>query len=362
MLKTFHYETIAHELRQQIAGGGLQNKLPSERVLMARYNVHRNTVRRALSVLADEGRILSLPKSGSFVNPDFVSHRVTGSVLVIAPWNNASTALENLLRGLGQSLGASGLSVRYFDSRPKPGVSKNLLPDAAYLNTHDVKGIVLWPQSPTDVRALSRLREFAPVVLVDREVPGFETHSVVFDDFAGAFAATTHLIQVGHRRIGFLTDEVWAETVQQRWRGYIEAMETGGGVTGPACWGLFEGFGSPTHEARMRLLLEGGGRPLTAMVCSNDTVAMAFMGFLQTSGLRVPDDIAVTGFGNLLPNSTEAARLTTVLQPFEFVGQAIGGLLLECTAPNAPPERGDYKHIEIPVELIVRGSSTPHAP
>lgn len=365
MLKTFRYEEIAADLRRQLEHDGSDlHKLPSERALMARYGVQRNTVRRALSILGDEGRIVRSGKRGSFVNRDPIPAEnnapltATGTILVVTQWNDISTALEDLLRGLTQTLSESQLSLLHFDSRPRQGRVANELPNAEYLAANNVKGIVLWPQAPADIPALDRLRSFAPLILVDRQVSGFETHSVVFDDYSGGRAVTEYLIQLGHRRIGFLTDEVFAETVQQRWRGYAHALEAGGIIPEPTCYGLFEGMYDPPYSAQMRLLLEGGGNPLTAVVCSNDTVALDFMHFLRREGHRVPEDIAVTGFGNLLPNSMGAMGLTTVLQPFEEAGRAVGRLLLSHVTPSHCERHAvRYEHIEIPVRLVVRASS-----
>ena len=357
MLRTFRYEEIADELREQIGQGAFdRQKLPSERILMTRYGVHRNTVRNALAVLEGEGRISRSSKRGSFINPAPLAMNacVTGTVLVISHWNDVSTALENLLHGLTQSLSQSPLSLLYFDSRPRQGRSRYELPTNDYLIANDVRGIVLWPQSPADVQALNRLRDFAPLILVDRQIPGFETNSVVFDDFAGSRAITKHLLELGHRRIGFLTDEVFAETVQQRWRGYAQALESHSIMVDPTCNGLFQGIYDPPYAAQMRLLLEGGGQPLTAVVCANDTVALDLMHLLRREGSRVPEEVAITGFGNLLPNSMEALQLTTVLQPFKEAGEAVGKILL---AQVNEPNTAVFQHISIPVQLVLRASS-----
>ncbi|MES2460370.1 MAG: GntR family transcriptional regulator [Armatimonadota bacterium] len=362
MQRTFLYKEIADDLREQIGHGENQlQKLPSERTLMTRYGVQRSTVRRALSILVAEGRITSASKRGSFINPLPISssplsevRTAVGTVLVVTQWNEVSTALESLLRGLRESLADTELSLLFFDSRPRQGKSRSELPTAEYLHANHVKGVVLWPESPADLQALHHLRQLAPLVLVDRQVPGFETHSVVFDDFAGGRAITEHLIALGHRRIGFLTDEVFAQTVQQRWRGYVQALENAGIAAEPTCYGLFQGMWNPPYSAQMRLLLEGAGQPLTAVVCSNDTVALDFIHFLRREGYRVPEDVAVTGFGNLLPTSMEAMRLTTVLQPFEEAGKAVGRILLSNVSSARPPNTAEYEHVEVPVQLVVR--------
>lgn len=365
MLRTFRYEKIADDLRQQINQGDFdRQKLPSERALMAKYGVQRSTVRQALSLLADEGRIITSDKRGSFLNTDFAETRHTpqaesgtSTVLVISPLDGLSNAMERLFWGLRPSLAGSRLSLLCFDSRPKHGKMRQELPDKDYLVSNAVKGIVLWPSHLTDFESLDRLRNFAPLVLVDRQISGFETHSVVFDDAAGARTVTEHLLALGHRHIGFLADEAFAETVQQRWRGYTEALESFGIAPEPSWYGLFQGIDAATYTEHIHLLMAGGGRPLSAVVCANDAVALRLMNHLRGAGCRVPEDVAVTGFGNFLPHSMEAVGLTTVSQPLEEAGQAVGGILARAIPGGVYESRGKCEHIKIPMELVIRASS-----
>src|SRR6201999_1939089 len=121
------------------------------------------------------------------------------------------------------------------------------------------------------------------------------------DDADGARRATEHLLRLGHRRIGFLSAEPEAATVQARVRGYRAAVE-GARQNSREEWILHA-----SHSVRslapttMKAYLEQGNEPLTAVLCANDTIAVLLIRLLREAGKRVPEDIAVIGFGNSLP-------------------------------------------------------------
>jgi DNA-binding LacI/PurR family transcriptional regulator len=361
----FRYEEIAADLREKIRAGRFPagNRLPGARMMMEEYRVQRNTVRQALTLLQQEGWLHIHPRSGVFAAPNPERSGGTGkissgTILVINALNRFSTAMNCLLAGLSTVLEDTPLTIQSFNSQPRPGTLLHILPTREYLEANQVAGAILWAQNPTDLTALTDLRDRIPLLLVDRHVPGFEADCIRFDDVEGGRMVTEHLIARGHRRIGFLGDEAFAETVQQRWRGYTLALETAGIPADPAQIALFEGIRDPLFSQYIRLFLSGGGDPLTAVVCSNDTTALVLLRTLRGIGYRVPEDVAVTGYGNLLPDYMDTIDLTTVEQSFEEVGRAAGELLRDRLVNTTETSRQSFRQIELPVQLIVRNSSS----
>ena len=370
MLNLFRYEEIAADLREQIRQGKFPvgQRLPAERIMIERYGVQRNTVRQALTLLQKEGWLSVRPRSGAFVtlgpvaeggeNPLIFRTISQGNILVINAWNHSSTALDRIMTGLAGAMKDTAFAIQRFNSQPRPGTQSHVLPTAEYLEANQVVGAILWAQNPTSLAALTELRTSVPLILVDRRVLGFESDCVHFDDEAGGRLITEHLIARGHRRIGFLGDEAFAETVQERWRGYALALEDAGIAPDPTRFALFEGIKDPMFSAYARIFLAGAGDPLTAVVCSNDITALTLLRFLRSEGRRVPEDVAVTGYGNLLPNYMDTLDLTTVEQPFEEVGRRAGELLRERLDSDRSYLTGKRQQIELPVHLIVRNSSS----
>ena len=365
MLRLFRYEEIASDLRERIKQKEYAEdvRLPAERVLMRQYAVQRNTLRKALNVLQAEGILEIRPRSGVFVvapkthaAPDnsAVLPLPTGTILVINSWNRASMSLDKIIVGLTHFLKNTPLDVARFNSQPKPGSGRHVMPTREYLQANSVVGVMVWPQSSADISSLAFLRSAAPLVLIDRRVMGFEADSVRFDDSAGGRMVTEHLIQQGHRRIGFLGDEVFVETVQQRWRGYTQALEAAHIPLDHSRQALFEGITEPLFSRCMREFIAGNGSPLTAVVCSNDLVALTLLRFLQKEGIEVPGTVAITGYGNVLTDYLEALELTTVSQSFTELGRVAGQIICDRLQRKGEP---GFVQTELPVHLIVRNSS-----
>lgn len=90
------------------------------------------------------------------------------------------------------------------------------------------------------------------------------------------------------------------------------------------------------------------------MVCANDVFAAHLIGHVRRQGRRVPEEVAVTGFGDLAPSMMEAFGITTVAQPFREMGRTAGDLLLRRLPGEA--EQGDPVEVDLPLEIIVRVS------
>jgi DNA-binding LacI/PurR family transcriptional regulator len=247
-----------------------------------------------------------------------------------------------------------------FDSHPPQGAALDPIPDVSTLD-QDIAGVIVWPQNPTNVPALRKLRSALPLVLVDRRVAGLSSDCVRFADLAGGKMMADHLVSLGHRRIGFIADDVFAETVQQRWQGYVSSLEANGIPIDPRLSLFFHGIDAPYFAMAMRHLLNRGDEAPTAIMCSNDVVAFTLFRFLHDEGVRVPDDLAVAGYGNLLPDYVNALALTSVDQPFYELGQAAARILVERVGQTESERLRSPHDIEIPVRLVVRSSTQPAA-
>lgn len=357
--RRYHYQEIARELKRGILRGDFREngKLPSERSLVERFGVQRNTVRQALALLEKEGEITTEGKRGSFVRlPPPETGRKS---FVVHIHGGVTPTLGGLMDGLVQTSRRAGYAVREWDAHPPEGAALDPLPSSEDI-AEDAAGLVLWPQNPTDAEALARINHEIPLVLIDRRVVGVSADCVRFDDVTGGRMVTEHLLEQGHRRIGFLTDDVFAETVQHRWQGYAAALEAAHIPIDPT-WSLFfNGLHEPYFSVAMRHLLGQGERSPTAIVCSNDLVAFILLRFLRDEGIRVPDAVAVTGYGNAMPSYVEAMALTTVDQSFLAMGQSAAALLIERAGQSAPERLRSPRDITIPVRLVVRGSSLGH--
>ena len=357
------YEQIADEIRSGILRGAYDpdGRLPSERRLVRAHSAQRNTVRQALGLLEREGRIVSVDKSGWFVSSEEgapPSRLPSGRrVLLVTFRRHESASTDTIAHELSRTFVSRGVQVLRFDSHTRDAAHPVTAGELVGLG---VDGVVVWPHGPVDARLLAQVQSAVPLVLVDRRAFGFESDSVRFDDVGGGRLVTEHLIAQGHRRIAFVGDEPFVESVQGRWSGYRQALEAAGIAVDESLTLLTQGTHEPAFSATLRLLVRGLPEPPTAVVCSNDAVASRLLLLLREEGLRVPGDVAVTGFGNERPSYLDLMHLTTVAQSFAELGRAAGNLLLERLAEVPARRGGPRREVLLPMRLVARGSSGPH--
>jgi DNA-binding LacI/PurR family transcriptional regulator len=360
VLSNYLYLEIASTLRGRIERGDFaQGRLPSERDLTSEFGVQRATVRRALKTLENEGMIFRDTTRGTFARPRGSVRRKTeiekvGIALVMGRATD-TTAPGDIARGLAQVVRADDRFLVWFDTPAAPGHAEVEIPEPADLLARGVAACALWPQIPASVERLRTLRDAMPMVLLDRRVPGFESDFIGINDVTAGKTVTAHLLAIGHRRIGFVATEPHVGTVQDRYRGWVSAL-TEAGVTPGDNWTLLkQGDITEADDPTLERLIAGGGTPLTALVCSNDTVAAHVMRFLNSRGIRIGDEFGVTGFGNAFPALLDAVGLTTVAQPFEEIGRLAGEVLLSRLRDETGKDTGNREE-ELPVSLIVRRS------
>lgn len=352
----YQYQQIAQQIKDTILQGEIipGSRLDSERDLGRHFQVQRNTIRQALSLLETEGYISTRGRSGSFVLQPQADP--TGDLFLVNIHSGTAPNLTALVNGFTQFAEQHGFLVRRTSNDPLPSSNINVTPDPDSLSP-EVAGLMIWPHFPIDAAQIRRLNERVPVVLVDQRIMGATTDSVRFDDVTGGKMVTEHLLSLGHRRIAFLTDEVFAETVQARWQGYALAHEEAGIFCDPRLSLLYQFISPDIFELTMRSLWADPQARPTAVVCSNDLVAFLLLRFLHGERIRVPEDMAVTGYGNSMPQYTEAISLTTIDQPFFEVGREAARLLSKRIGHTHTDRLRSPNDIVLPVRLVVRGST-----
>ncbi|XVV17403.1 LacI family DNA-binding transcriptional regulator [Actinoplanes sp. CA-131856] len=189
-----------------------------------------------------------------------------------------------------------------------------------------------------------------PVVLLARDpVPGVDTLRAGNTNTAKALAR--HLAGHGHRSVTFLGDPGGSPDVAGRWAGVRAVC---GGVAQPV---PLKGLDLEAGEKAARELLRG--RPPGAVVCANDEVALGVLLAAGAAGLRVPEDLAVTGWDDLL--AARFAGLTTVRQPMRELGATAARWLdrrIGETNDNEPTQPARRRIL--PTELIIRRTCGSH--
>lgn len=188
------------------------------------------------------------------------------------------------------------------------------------------------------------------VVLIGRHRWPFP--SVQIDNIRAAYEATSHLIDLGHRRIAYIGGSSVLTSARDRMNGYRRAMlELAGGLEeGLIREGDF-GFESGYQATLSVLSLPAGQRP-TGLFAANDQMALGALAAAHDLGTAVPEDLAVVGFDDIPTGRYGRPSLTTVALPTYEMGAAAARLLLRLLAGDATDET-----LCLPTQLVVRQSS-----
>jgi LacI family transcriptional regulator len=217
-----------------------------------------------------------------------------------------------------------------------------------------VDGLIMATARRRDPLIDQCLAEEIPVVLINRTVDTGEVSWVVTDDAVGIALAVAHLVECGHTRIAHLAGPLTVSTGFARHRGFLRALQAAGLKTNSRRIMVCKGF-TESEGRRAFLALWARDRTFTAVVAANDLLALGCYDALLELGLRVPADIAVSGFNDMPFVDKLRPPLTTVRIPHYKMGaQAARTLLARLTNPGAPIE-----HIRFKPELVVRGSTAP---
>ncbi|MQY16482.1 HTH-type transcriptional regulator GalS [Streptomyces sp. RB5] len=199
----------------------------------------------------------------------------------------------------------------------------------------------------------SRIRRLAAngtrVVLCGRPstaAPEGTAVALEFDNRGGGRALTEHLISLGHRRIGYVAGPADRTTTRHRLDGHLAALSAAE-LAGDASRLTVHGPYDRSSGYAGALALLDREPSLTALVGANDTVALGICAALRSRGLRIPEDVSVTGFDDLPFSSDMQPGLTTVRLPLQAAGRRAGRLALgHEAAPVGGVERIAFTVVE----------------
>lgn len=188
-----------------------------------------------------------------------------------------------------------------------------------------VEGMVLISSEITDVRGehshyAQLLEQGARLVFVNGGAESLPVTSVGVDERASGRMATEHLLDLGHRRVGFVAGDEFSLPTREKARGREDAFAAAGLDASRDV--AHDDFTVAGGRRALRELLRGsnGDRP-TGVVCSNDLMAIGALMEARELGLRVPDDLSVVGFDGIEAASWTQPVLTTVEQPIDEIAE-----------------------------------------
>lgn len=374
--KSYLYERVRADIIAMIHARGLKahDPLPSEGTIAEMYNVSRMTGKLALKSLEDDGIVYRVNRRGSFLAEGFEENipdtpsdatRVRDrrgkqlSVALVVP--AFDFYVGDIIRSIQEAAERRSIRVFLHVTDGDAAEEDRVLDELSHLTY--VHGIILFPLPRSDVSGellTMKLKKY-PLVLVDRTFDSLALDSVVHGHYDGAYEMTTFLIERGHTNIGFVSQPLaTARSRQLRYQGYIHALMEHGAPVRKDHIKIITSDIHTTHgthvfdssaHAELREYLSAN-RQMTAVVCDEDYGALEVYYAATELGLRIPDDLSLTGFTDNRVLRFAPVRLTTVRQPVAELGEkALELLIRRVSQPERP-----YSEIVIDTEIVDRDS------
>ncbi|MBW4438320.1 MAG: LacI family transcriptional regulator [Pleurocapsa minor GSE-CHR-MK-17-07R] len=256
---------------------------------------------------------------------------------------------DQLMRGIGDAAGESRFDVLV---SARAAGDDEMESYKRIVGGNRVDGLILARTRHHDERIAYLRKAKMPFVVSGRAAPDEATDFpfIDVDSQAGIQHATAHLIALGHTRIGLVLPPPEIAYTEFRHRGYADALAAAG-IPYDAGLVLHGDLMRSGGAACMRHFIETQAG-LTAVVCSNDLMALGAMQAAQGRGYRIGHDMAIVGFDDLPISEHANPPLTTVRQPIYDIGRRLVELLLPIILGRPPQET----QILLPTQLIVRES------
>jgi len=369
------YLDIMHSIKNKIN----KNEYPTgykftEAALANDFNCSRITAKRALDELTQEGLIERRKGSGSYLADLSTRSEVEEgkNITLIFPHGYLASNLMTYFYGSSDMLSTRGYVPAIIAGSSDTVTSEELISRAV---TNGCAGIIFYPEHNSDTtEMLTTLAvEDFPIVVIDKHFHGIPVNTVTSDNYEGARAAIQLLHDNGHRNIAFVSDHNinTRSTIKDRFLGYAMVHKANGlkinldNVISGFNLTLKESYPDVYNQVIGILPLAGNqhdffediitqliNRGVTAIVGSNDLVAMYMVKTCENMGLSVPEDLSIVGFDDHILLQHMGVPITTVRQDFYGMGYRAAELLMKKIDHRTMPA----ETIVMPVEIVERTS------
>ncbi len=212
-----------------------------------------------------------------------------------------------------------------------------------------ISGTLAHPVSMEEMEAFLHRYEHLPRVTIALETP--EVPCVMVDSYSGIQAVVSHLVQThGYTKIGFLRGPAGQQEAEERYQAYRDTMQANRLAVDPD-WILQGDYTPRSGIAAAQALLACAHVRLEALVSANDTMAIGAAKVLRAAGIRIPEDLALTGFDDTAEARFDASPMTSVRQDIREQGAIAAQTLLDQIAGKPIAHR-----VVAPAALVVRRS------
>jgi len=215
---------------------------------------------------------------------------------------------------------------------------------------HTFDGFILIARDVTKIVADALQASKTPIVLIGHD-PNFpDLHSIDVDNFGGGYQAGSHLVALGHQRMGIMLGPAEMQETPDRQAGFVKALDDAGIQLAEEHIAVGD-YSQASGYAMMKEWIASGTCP-TAVFCTSDVKATGALLAIQEAGLRVPEDIAIVGFDDLPNSQYTIPPLTTVHQSVYDKGEHAADMIID----QIERKNQGVLRRNLPVHLVVRST------
>ncbi|MFC9710601.1 GntR family transcriptional regulator [Paenibacillus sp. NPDC056933] len=321
------YQVIIDDIKSNILSGtySVGEQIPTESALQDSYNVSRQTVRKAILELSNEGFLRSEKGSGTYVSNLYRS-RTGGNTMkktigVITTYIS-DYIFPSIIRGIEGRLNEDNYSLLLASTNNDVAQEKKAL---EMMLSYGVDGLIVEPTksnlyNPNIAYYLSFKEQDVPFTMINAFYEELEVPFFCLDDVQSSYLATRELIAKGHSQIGIISkmDDLQGK---YRMKGYIKALGEAKLRFHPEQVLSFDTASKPDLSTNVEVFLVENRDALTSLVCYNDEVGLEVVHACRKLGISIPDELSIIGQDNSYMAKNANIKLTTLTHPQEQMGR-----------------------------------------
>ena len=293
-------------------------------------------------------KVISAAKELNYVPNNFAKglKRTSNNLIAVVVHEMFGPFYDNLIKGIQDTASLVGYDLVVFIEN---GVGRNT--SVSFLKQDIVKGVIIMTSHIKD----EDIRDIAscgmPTVILDRKFNAENVSNVLIDNEKGAYLAMKHLLDLGHRRIAFISGPESSYDNLLRLKGYKKALKENN-IDFDKSLIINADFTENTGYISVKRFVETAPVLPTAFFSSNDEMAIGALKAFSEKKLSVPQDISLVGFDDIKELKYISPELTTVHRPMYELGSYSAHLLV-----NVIEKKTANNNLMLDVKLIIRGST-----
>ncbi|MEK4288773.1 GntR family transcriptional regulator [Paenibacillus sp. FSL P4-0502] len=354
------YQVIIEDIKSKILSGdyNVGEQIPTESALQSLYEVSRQTVRKAILELSNEGFLRSEKGSGTYVSNQYrtktggSSHKKTIGVITTYI---SDYIFPSIIRGIESRMNEDNYSLLLASTNNDVAQEKKAL---EMMLSYGVDGLIIEPTksnlyNPNIAYYLSFKEQDIPLIMINAFYEEIELPFLCLDDVQSSYLATKELISKGHFQIGLIAkmDDLQGK---YRMKGYIKALEEAKLRFYPEQIFSFNTETKQTLATNLKDFLNKNRDTLSAIVCYNDEVGLEVVNACRQLDISIPEELSIIGQDNSYIAQNANIKLTTLTHPQETMGRdAADWVIKKLQGKKDLPNNTYYQPVLIEGETVV---------